>query len=96
VNDEAENQLTVYSPFSGSYNNNTITIVGPFSGSSYTIYFNGITENMCAPIENNTTFQFSGNTAEIVANYIPAEPDPECECIQNGGTWDGSDCIYPE
>lgn len=20
--------------------------------------------------------------------------DPECECVENGGTWDGSDCIY--
>lgn len=91
----ADNSLDVYPPFSGSYDNGVITIVGPFSGSSYTIHFYGLTENVCAPISNDTTFQFSGNTEEIAADFT-YELDPECDCINQGGEWDGSDCIYPE
>ncbi len=25
----------------------------------------------------------------------PATPDPAAQCAQNGGTWDGSTCVYP-
>lgn len=92
---QANNSLDVYSPFSGSYGNRTITIVGPFTGSSYVVHFSGV-ESICQPINNDITFQFSADTAEIMSNYTPTEPDPECECIQEGGTWDGSECHHEE
>lgn len=92
---EPNNSLTTYSPFSGSYADGEITVTGPFSGSSYTVHCEGIGMSACESISNYITFSFSASSATIQADYT-SETDPECECIEAGGEWDGSDCIFPE
>lgn len=99
--EQVNNSLEVYPPFSGSYerhdSTNTITLVGPFTASSYTLNCYGPIDT-CTNILNDIDFQFSGDTAEVYCDYTPPEPDLECECVSNGGEWDSEnqECTYPE
>ena len=97
INMQPDNTLTVYGSFSGSYSNYEITIVGPFSAGPYTLNCGGISINgPCYSLNNTISFSFSGDSATVQADYTETGPEPECECIEQGGTWDGSECQYEE
>lgn len=81
--------------FSASYASGYFEVEGEW-GDDITITYS-YTDGVCAGVPSGyDTEQPTFEDGVISTSFPTPESDPECECTNAGGEWDGVECTYPE
>ena len=95
---EADNTFSVPTGYTYTFDagNGVITFTGPFDlAGGYEVICERSSPDMgtCEFIHYSFPVVWTGDAATVNADFAP-QIDPECECVEQGGTWDGSECVF--
>lgn len=82
--------------YTSSYSNGTITISGPFGNTASLAFYYSTNTAPCLQTNQAETVTFVNNAASTAFDDSALYTNQECDCYQQGGTWEDGGCTYPE